>query len=47
MVWAKNITVDPATLWECSIVNASVVKENVCYKVYHVHHEVVLILIHQ
>ena len=28
---ARNITVDPATLWECSISNTSIIKENVCY----------------
>ena len=30
-VWIRNVTVHPAILWECSIRNASVVKENVRY----------------
>ena len=30
-VWARNTTVNPATLWECSISNTGIIKENVCY----------------
>ena len=26
-----GVTIDPATIWECSISNTGILKENVCY----------------
>ena len=30
-IWARNMVIDPATIWECSISNTGILKENVCY----------------
>ena len=30
-IWARNMVIDPATIWECSTSNTGIINENVCY----------------